>query len=59
MDMNTTWRKSSHSGSTGGECVELASTPGPIAIRDSKNPNGPKLLIGRDDFKALVATLKH
>ncbi|WUH99768.1 DUF397 domain-containing protein [Spirillospora sp. NBC_00431] len=60
MDLNTaTWRKSSHSGGTGGECVELASAPGLIAIRDSKNPNGPKLLIGRDEFAALVATLKH
>ncbi|TDB76906.1 DUF397 domain-containing protein [Actinomadura sp. KC216] len=58
--MNTsTWRKSSHSGGNGGECVELASAPGLIAIRDSKNPDGPKLLIGRDDFADLVATLKH
>ncbi|TDB76907.1 DUF397 domain-containing protein [Actinomadura sp. KC216] len=60
MDLNTTtWRKSSYSAGTGGECVELASTPETIAIRDSKNPDGPKLLIGRDDFAALVATLKH
>ncbi|WP_433228123.1 DUF397 domain-containing protein [Actinomadura formosensis] len=60
MDLNTTtWRKSSHSAGTGGECVELASAPGIIAVRDSKNPDGPKLLIARDEFAALVTTLKH
>ncbi|WP_067797013.1 DUF397 domain-containing protein [Actinomadura formosensis] len=60
MDLNTTtWRKSSHSGGTGGECVELASTLGIIAVRDSKDPDGPKLLIARDEFAALMATLKH
>ena len=60
MDVNTAaWRKSSHSGGTGGECVELASTPETIAIRDSKDPNGPKLLMGRHEFTALLASLKH
>ncbi|MFG2088039.1 MULTISPECIES: DUF397 domain-containing protein [unclassified Spirillospora] len=60
MDLNTaTWRKSTHSGGTGGECVELASGPGIIAVRDSKNPDGPKLLLGRDEFAALVDVLKH
>lgn len=60
MDLNTaTWRKSSHSGSTGGECVELASVPDIVAVRDSKNPDGPKLLLGRDEFAALLAAVKR
>ncbi|TDC44977.1 DUF397 domain-containing protein [Actinomadura sp. KC345] len=60
MDLNTTtWRKSSHSGSTGGECVELAALPEGVGVRDSKNPDGPKLLVDRDAFAALVASLKH
>ncbi|WP_433228125.1 DUF397 domain-containing protein [Actinomadura formosensis] len=60
MDPNvSTWRKSSHSTSTGGECVELASTPGIIAVRDSKDPDGPKLIVKRDEFAALMTTLKH
>lgn len=60
MDLNAaTWRKSSHSGSTGGECVELASIPGVIAVRDSKNPDGPQLIVGRDEFAVLVAALKR
>jgi hypothetical protein len=34
--MSSTWRKSSHSGSEGGNCVELKITLD--AVRDSKNP---------------------
>ncbi|WP_433135919.1 DUF397 domain-containing protein [Actinomadura nitritigenes] len=60
MDLTTaTWRKSSRSGSTGGECVELASAPGIVAVRDSKDPDGPKLVVGRDEFATLMAALKH
>jgi hypothetical protein len=47
------WRKSSHSGSNGGECVELAQLG---AIRDSKNPNGPILRLGLDAF---LTEVKH
>ncbi|WP_396454533.1 DUF397 domain-containing protein, partial [Actinomadura sp.] len=43
----------------GGECVELASAPGVVAVRDSKDPDGPKLLVGREEFAALVASLKR
>ncbi|MUN42288.1 DUF397 domain-containing protein [Actinomadura litoris] len=60
MDLNkATWRKSSHSGGTGGECVEMASAPGLVAIRDSKDPHGPKLVIPRDTFASLVTVLKR
>ncbi|TDB70123.1 DUF397 domain-containing protein [Micromonospora sp. KC723] len=37
------WRKSSHSGDEGA-CVELATVPGLVAVRDSKDPSGPVLL---------------
>jgi hypothetical protein len=39
---NLTWRKSSYSGSNGGDCVEIAvlSDDG-RAVRDSKDPGGP------------------
>ncbi|WP_369365632.1 DUF397 domain-containing protein [Streptomyces sp. CG4] len=33
-----TWRKSSYSGTSGGECVEVADLPALVAVRDSKNP---------------------
>ncbi|MFF4547273.1 DUF397 domain-containing protein [Streptomyces sp. NPDC001435] len=35
------WRKSSYSGSSGGDCVEVADLTPHIAVRDSKNPVGP------------------
>ncbi|WP_440071821.1 DUF397 domain-containing protein [Streptosporangium sp. OZ121] len=39
------WRKSARSNSQGGACVEVArNLPGVIAVRDSKNPNGPALV---------------
>ena len=38
------WRKSTRSGSNGGECVEVADNlPGVVAVRDSKDPHGPTL----------------
>ncbi|MEV7908221.1 DUF397 domain-containing protein, partial [Streptomyces anulatus] len=46
MDLSiASWRKSSLSGGNGGQCVEVAANlPGTVAVRDSKNPTGPKLL---------------
>lgn len=38
------WRKSSHSGDEGA-CVEVAVIPGTVAVRDSKDPAGPALLL--------------
>lgn len=38
------WHKSSYSSSGNGEdCVEIATTPATIHLRDSKNPQGPRL----------------
>ena len=37
------WRKASHSGGNGGECVEVAAADTEIAVRDSKDPDGPSL----------------
>ena len=39
------WRKSSHSNGLGGECVELAALPGQVLVRDSKDPDGPRLAL--------------
>lgn len=48
------WRKSSYSGSNGGECVELAGLPGTVAVRDSKDPEGPVLLLSRAALREAV-----
>ncbi|MFD0856580.1 DUF397 domain-containing protein [Actinomadura adrarensis] len=52
-----TWRKSSHSTDNGGDCVELAAAaPGIVAIRDSKNPEGPVLLVTPATLHQAIAT---
>ncbi|QFG21726.1 DUF397 domain-containing protein [Actinomadura sp. WMMB 499] len=53
-----TWRKASRSTDTGGNCVELAGLPQGIGIRDSKDPDGAKLVIRRDSFRALLTHLE-
>jgi Domain of unknown function (DUF397) len=58
-----TWRKSTHSGGNGGECIEVAATAEAlVAVRDSKNPDGPKLLISSpmwQTFAQRVRTAKQ
>ncbi|MFI0484149.1 DUF397 domain-containing protein [Actinomadura sp. 9N215] len=53
------WRKSSYTGPNGGECVELAAVPEMVAVRDSKDPDGPKLLVTRRAFAALLSDIKR
>lgn len=57
--LNASWRKSSQSTSNGGDCVELAALPGHIAVRDSKDPHGPELLISRKSFWHLADAIKN
>jgi uncharacterized protein DUF397 len=45
------WRKASRSTNNGGNCVELAALPGQVAVRDSKNPHGPVLVVPRQAFR--------
>ena len=50
------WRKSSRSGGNGGNCVEVAANlPGVVAVRDSKNPDGPALLFTPGEWQAFLA----
>jgi hypothetical protein len=54
-----TWIKSSYSGGSGDNCVEVAELPGGgIAVRDSKNANGPVLDFSADEWGAFVRTMK-
>jgi hypothetical protein len=48
------WRKSSRS-NTNGSCVELSYLG---AVRDSKNPTGPTLSVGRAGLVAFIAAVK-
>jgi hypothetical protein len=52
------WRKSSHSGNSGGNCAEATAVPGAVLVRDSKNPDGPHLAFGRPAWEAFAASLR-
>ena len=53
------WRKSSYSGGNGGDCVEVAAAlPDAIAVRDSKDSDGPKLIFTPADWAAFTAAIR-
>jgi hypothetical protein len=53
-----TWWKSSASG-TASDCVEFGIVDTAIvAVRDSKNPTGPALLLRRGQVRGLVAAIR-
>jgi hypothetical protein len=53
------WRKSTYSGNNGGNCVEIArNLPGVVAIRDSKDREGPALVVGPRAFAALIVGIR-
>ena len=57
---NVIWRKSSYSGSNGGDCVEVAMLPEDSrAVRDSKDPGGPKLRFSREEWRAFTTSIKR
>ena len=55
--MESNWRKSSHSGSNGGECVEVASRD-IVMVRDTSDRCGPMLTFSAAAWSVLIATLK-
>ena len=46
------WRKSSYS--VGGNCVEVAFADHHVAVRDSKNRNGPVIMFTPDEWSAFL-----
>ncbi|WUR54174.1 DUF397 domain-containing protein [Actinomadura citrea] len=53
------WRKSSYSGGSGGECVEIASVPGLVLLRDSKDSGGPVLGLTPAAARELMSRLRE
>ncbi|MFE9868141.1 DUF397 domain-containing protein [Streptomyces sp. NPDC005506] len=55
-----TWRKSSYSGASGGDCLEVATGhSGVVPVRDSKVPDGPALVFRTAAWSSFVANLKR
>ncbi len=56
--MEPKWRKSSYSGSSGGDCVEVADLPTLVAVRDSKNPAHGTLTLSPEAYAAFIGHLR-
>ena len=53
------WRKSSYSNGNGGACVEVArDLPGAVAVRDSKDPEGPELIFEPAQWAAFTSRVR-
>jgi Domain of unknown function (DUF397) len=58
MTRHYEWRKSSYSASSG-NCVEVAANlPGMVAVRDSKDPDGPKLIFAPAEWDAFTVGVR-
>ncbi|HEY5836184.1 DUF397 domain-containing protein [Streptomyces sp.] len=48
------WFKSSYSGSSGDNCIEVAACPGTVHVRDSKDKEGPQFAFSPAEWSAFV-----
>jgi hypothetical protein len=54
-DSGASWMKSSYSGPTGGNCVEVAFlAEGDVAVRNSRHPDGPALIFTKGEWEAFL-----
>ena len=54
------WRKSSYSGGTSAECVEVADNlPGLVPVRDSKNPSDNVVVFRAAAWSCFVAAARE
>ena len=53
------WRKSTYSGANGAQCVEVGTATGSVLVRDTKNPDGPRLAFGRGAWENFAARVKQ
>ncbi|NUL03672.1 DUF397 domain-containing protein [Streptomyces lunaelactis] len=53
------WIKSSYSGGSGTECVEVAASAANVAVRDSKVPHGPRLALGPSAWAGFVTAIRQ
>ncbi|MGW6770589.1 DUF397 domain-containing protein [Streptomyces sp. NPDC055037] len=51
------WRKSSYSGGSNGDCLEVADGYADVPVRDSKNPHGPVLVFPAVGWAVFVAAV--
>ncbi|MET9175411.1 DUF397 domain-containing protein [Streptomyces misionensis] len=58
LDLSSvTWRKSSYSNTSGGDCLEVSDNHPTTPVRDSKNPHDPVLLFTDPAWAAFVGAV--
>jgi hypothetical protein len=58
VEVGAAWHKSSYSGNGGADCVEVAHDPRTVAVRDSKDPHGPRLAMEPAKWRRFIAAIK-
>lgn len=58
MTSEMSWRKSSYSGGSGGNCVEVGEARRGVLVRDSQDRTGPVLRLSPALWRELVDRLK-
>lgn len=53
------WRKASASGDGSNSCVEVADAGRVVAVRDSKDPDGPQFTFSRHEIADLASRIKR
>jgi hypothetical protein len=54
----TTWRKSTYSGSNGGNCVEVGADGPAVLVRDTRDRAGAALAFGPAAWRRFAARIK-
>lgn len=52
------WRKSTRCGASN-TCVEVADARRAVLVRDSTDPDGPRIALDREQWAGLVAVIKE
>lgn len=61
MDLsNAIWKKSTRSGTSGGDCVEVAANlPGVVLVRDTKNRDGAILHVTPSSWRSFITLTRQ
>lgn len=58
MSSDLSWRKSSYSGGSGGNCVEVADDASHVLVRDTQDRTGPMLTFSPRSWQRFVGQVK-
>jgi hypothetical protein len=52
------WRRSTYSGANGGNCIEVGTAARAVAVRDSKDTQGPALTFAPGNWQTFTRRVK-